>query len=121
MADVWTDHRADGWAKLALIRACLGVRRRRPDAFGRGSTYEPLVVTGADVDRVIAFSRGHGVVAVVPRLPKAGPPDDAVIALPDGEWTNVLTGDRHGGNVSFAKLADGFPVVVLEQDLPPVV
>ena len=59
--------------------------------------------------------------AVVPRLPMAGAPDDAVVALPEGEWTNVLTGDRYAGEVSFAKLRDGFPLAVLEIDLPPVV
>jgi maltooligosyltrehalose synthase len=70
---------------------------------------------------VIAFARSGAVVAVVPRLPKAGAPEDAIIALPDGEWTNVLTGDRHSGDVPFAKVCGGFPVAVLERDVAPVV
>ena len=119
--ELWADHRAEGWAKLALIRACLHLRRRHPGAFGRGGTYDPLLVTGTAADRIIAFARGGEAVAVVPRWPKAGAPDDAVVALPDGEWTNVLTGDHHAGEVSFAKLCDGFPLAVLERDLPPVV
>jgi (1->4)-alpha-D-glucan 1-alpha-D-glucosylmutase len=118
--ELWTDHRAEGWPKLALIRACLQLRRRHLDAFGREGSYRPIVVTGVGADRVIAFARGGQVVAVVPRLPKAGAPDDAVVSLPDGEWTNVLTGDRHAGDVSFAKLCDGFPLAVLERDLAPV-
>ena len=44
----------------------------------------------------------------------------AVVALPDGAWTNVLTGDGHASEVSFAKLCDGFPLAVLERDLSPV-
>jgi (1->4)-alpha-D-glucan 1-alpha-D-glucosylmutase len=120
-AEVWADHRAEGWPKLALIRACLQLRRRRPRSFGRVGSYEPLVVTGVDADRVIAFARGGEAIAIVPRLPKSGPPDDAVIALPDGEWINVLTGDRFAGEVSFAKLSDGFPVGVLEIDVAPIV
>jgi (1->4)-alpha-D-glucan 1-alpha-D-glucosylmutase len=119
--ELWTDHRSEGWPKLALLRACLRLRRRRPDAFGRDGAYHPLLVTGVDADRVIAFARGAEAVAVVPRLPKSGPPDDAVVVLPDGEWTNVLTGDRYAGEVSFAKLCGGFPLALLERDLPPVV
>jgi hypothetical protein len=57
----------------------------------------------------------------VPRLPKAGAPVDAVVSLPNGEWTNVMTGDRHAGDVSFAKLCNGFALAVLERDLAPVV
>jgi (1->4)-alpha-D-glucan 1-alpha-D-glucosylmutase len=117
---LWTEHRDEGWPKLALIRACLRLRRRHPAAFGRAGTYDPLTVTGVDAERVIAFARGHEVVAVVPRLPRAGPPDDAVVRLPDGEWTDALTGDRHSGEVSFAKLSGGFPLAVLQRDLSPV-
>jgi maltooligosyltrehalose synthase len=60
-------------------------------------------------------------VAVVPRLPRAGLPENAVVRLPEGEWTNILTGDRHSGEVSFAKLAGAFPLAVLEIELDPVV
>jgi (1->4)-alpha-D-glucan 1-alpha-D-glucosylmutase len=119
--DLWADHRDEGWPKLALVRECLRLRRRRPHAFGREGTYDPLVVTGPDAHRVLAFVRGHEAIAVVPRLPKSGPPNDAVVVLPDGEWTNVLTDDHHSGDVSFAKLIGGFPVAVLEIDQPPIV
>jgi (1->4)-alpha-D-glucan 1-alpha-D-glucosylmutase len=111
---------AAGHPKLGLIRACLHLRRRHPSAFGRDGSYAPLGVTGIDADRLIAFARGDAAVAVVPRLPAGGSPDEAVVALPDGEWTNVLTGDTHSGAVSFGKLRGGLPLVVLEGDLPPV-
>jgi maltooligosyltrehalose synthase len=70
---------------------------------------------------VIAFERGDRAAAVVPRLSRGGPPDDAVVALPEGEWTNILTGDGHSGEVSFAKVCGAFPLAVLERELDPVV
>ncbi|MEY2452936.1 MAG: (1-_4)-alpha-D-glucan 1-alpha-D-glucosylmutase [Acidimicrobiaceae bacterium] len=109
-----------GHPKLSLIRACLQLRRRHPGAFGREGTYAPLTVTGADAGRIIGFARGEEAVAVVPRLPAGGPPDEAVVTLPAGEWSNVLTGDTHSGDVSFDKLRGGLPLAVLERDLPPV-
>ena len=59
-------------------------------------------------------------VAVVPLRPLCGSPDDASIELPEGDWTNVLTDERHAGEVSFGKLRGAFPVAVLERDLEPV-
>jgi (1->4)-alpha-D-glucan 1-alpha-D-glucosylmutase len=114
------DELATGHPKLALVRACLHLRRRHQGAFGREGTYAPLSVTGADADRIVAFSRGDSAVAVVPRLPASGPPDDAVIGLPSGEWSNVLTGDTHSGDVSFDKLRGGLSLAVLERHLSPV-
>src|SRR5206468_2345920 len=115
-AELWAEHRDQGWPKLALLRDCLSLRRRHLDAFGREGSYEPLAVDGTGADRLIAFARGGAVVAVVPRLPVAGPPDDATVALPAGEWLNVLTGDRHSGDVTFAKLRGAAPLAVLEAD-----
>jgi (1->4)-alpha-D-glucan 1-alpha-D-glucosylmutase len=120
-AELWSSQRETGAPKLALVQACLQLRRRHPAAFGREGTYVPLTVTGPDADRVIAFARTCSAVALVPLRPTQGPPEEAVIALPDGEWTNVLTHDRHSGEVAFAKLRGGFPVAVLEADLDPVV
>ncbi len=37
------------------------------------------------------------------------------VALPDGEWTDVLTGERHEGTLAVTKLTDRFPVAVLER------
>jgi len=117
---VWTSDRDSGAPKLALIHACLAVRRRHPRAFGPDGSYAAVDVAGADADRVVAFSRGDAVVAAVPRLPRAGLPDEAVVVLPGSAWINVLTQERHTGDVSFGKLRGGFPVVVLERDGEPV-
>ena len=117
VADLWesASERARGAPKLALLRACLALRRRHPEAFGIDGSYTPLDVSGTDADRVIAFTRRETVCAVVPRLPRRGAPDDAVITLPDGDWTNLLTSESHAGTVSFGKLRAAAPLAVLER------
>ena len=121
-ADLWESarDREHGWPKLALVRACLRLRRTHSEVFGRDGTYSPLEVSGTGANRVVAFTRSGRVVTVVPLRPLAGPPDEAEIALPEGEWTSVFTDDRHVGAVSFGKLRGGFPVAVLERDFEPV-
>jgi (1->4)-alpha-D-glucan 1-alpha-D-glucosylmutase len=59
----------DGRIKLALTRHLLALRRKHPTVFTSGS-YEPLRVTGADAERVIAFARTdgrHSVIVVIGR------------------------------------------------------
>ncbi len=46
-------------AKTTLIATLLGLRREHPAVFAAG-TYEPIVVTGARADHVVAFYRTHG-------------------------------------------------------------
>lgn len=116
-AELWASQRESGWPKLALLRSAFAVRRRHPEAFGPDGTYVPLDVSGVDGERVLAFTRGDAVVAAVPLRPLAGSPDEAIIALPGGAWTNALTGETHAGDVAFGKVRGGFPVAVLERDL----
>ena len=113
-AELWAFDRERGRPKLALLRACLAVRRRHAEAFGRDGSYTPVEVSGPGAARIIAFARGDAVVAVVPRLSRSGVPDEATVALPEGDWTNVLTGETHAGDIAFAKLRAGFPVAILE-------
>ncbi|MFN8534856.1 MAG: hypothetical protein U0556_15070 [Dehalococcoidia bacterium] len=41
---------------------------------------------------------------------------DTTIAVPDGRWRNLLTGDEHeGGPVLLADLLRRFPVALLER------
>jgi (1->4)-alpha-D-glucan 1-alpha-D-glucosylmutase len=102
-----------GAAKLWLTQRLLADRGRRPDAYGPGSGYRPLATDGARADHVVAFERTGGVVTVVPRL-TLGVPDwgDTTVALPDGEWTDVLTGSPVAGG-QVASLLARFPVAVL--------
>jgi len=107
--------RADeGAPKLWLISRVLRLRRQRPEWFGAEATYAPLDATD---DRCFAFTRAARVACVLPRrclsLARQGW-GDATLALPNGAWTNVLTGERiEGGRVKLEKLLARFPVAVL--------
>ena len=115
-----------GAAKLHLVRSVLRLRRSHPELFGPQAAYEPLEVSGSAAGHVLAFSRGDGVVTVVPRLVmglrQAGGWKDTAVVLPPGEWTDVLTGKHHGssdGTTTSAyllKLLRDFPVALLVAD-----
>jgi (1->4)-alpha-D-glucan 1-alpha-D-glucosylmutase len=68
-----------------VIARLLGLRARRPEAFGAGAGYEPLDA-GPDA---CAFVRGGGVLVVCELRPGAG---GALRGTPGGEWREVLTG-----------------------------
>ncbi len=112
-----------GAAKLHLVRTTLRLRRSYPDLFGAAADYQPLAVSGAAAAHVIAFSRGDGIVVVVPRLVlglrQAGGWKDTAVTLPEGEWVDAFTGKRHGSqggppaNAYLLKLLRDFPVALL--------
>ncbi len=106
----------EGGPKLWLIHRVLGHRRRHPGAYGPGSGYEPLPVTGTRSAHAVAFTRSGGLAVVTPRLiadPGQGW-DGTTVELPAGPWADVLTGDRvDGGQAGLAALLRRFPVAVL--------
>ena len=57
----------------------------RPSAFGPGSSYRPLPVTGPAREHLLAFARAEEVVTLVPRLvlKLAGNWGDTEVELPD--------------------------------------
>ncbi len=102
-----------GAAKLHVVSRLLRLRRDRPELFLEASSYSPLDAG----TRAVAYVRGGSVVTVAPtralQVERSGWGDDAV-DLPEGRWTDVLTGaERSGGRVPLAELLDGFPVAVL--------
>jgi (1->4)-alpha-D-glucan 1-alpha-D-glucosylmutase len=105
----------EGLPKLAVVSAALRLRRERREAFA--GSYDPLGVSGAWADRVVAFARGGEVVTVVPRLSvHVDDWKDTAVALPLGPWQNVLTGDRlDGGDQPVAEVFARFPVALLER------
>ncbi len=113
-----------GSPKMAVLRAALGVRRRRPEVFGEGATYEPLVAAGPAADHVVAFVRSGQVATVVPRLTLrlGGEWRDTVLTLPPGRWRDELTGTAtsiRGGaraGVAVGRLLERFPVALLVRD-----
>jgi (1->4)-alpha-D-glucan 1-alpha-D-glucosylmutase len=108
----------EGGPKLWLIHRVLGHRRENPGAFGPGSGYRPLPVTGARAGHAVAFERGGELAVVVPRL--VATLDDwagTEVALPAGTWVDVLTGDKvEGGPAQIEELLRRFPVAVLARE-----
>jgi (1->4)-alpha-D-glucan 1-alpha-D-glucosylmutase len=110
-----------GAAKLWVTHRVLEDRRRRPSAYGAESQYRPLTAEGEKADHVVAFGRTGGLVTVVPRLTlgvdlaRPWGWGETVLALPEGAWTDVLTGLTCGGghDVPVAGLLSRFPVAVL--------
>jgi (1->4)-alpha-D-glucan 1-alpha-D-glucosylmutase len=115
--------RAEGLPKLLLVWRTLRLRREHPALFD-GASYEPLAVTGPGAGHILAFSRGGGVVVVVPRLFAAlgsgrGKPrayERITVAMPSGRWVDRFTELAvSGGDVPAARLLSGFPVALLER------
>ncbi|GAB3762437.1 (1-_4)-alpha-D-glucan 1-alpha-D-glucosylmutase [Nocardioides ginsengisegetis] len=82
----------DGLAKLLVTHRALALRRDRPELF---TTYAGIAATGPAADHVLAFDRG-GAVTVATRLPvglaERGGWGSTTLALPEGVWTDVITG-----------------------------
>jgi len=103
-----------GAAKLLVVSRVLRARRDHAGAF---TGYTPLLVAGPAADHAVAFDRG-GAIAVGTRLPvglrRSGGWQDTALALPDGTWTDALTGTVHGaGHTALAALLARYPVALL--------
>ncbi len=118
--------RPDGVAdeKLWLTHRALTLRSERPDLFrGRGTTYQAVATTSG---HAVAFARGREdapaeVVAVATRLASGlaqrGGWGEASIVLPEGTWTDRLTGrEVPGGPVQLAELLTDLPVALLTKE-----
>ncbi|HSA90714.1 MAG TPA: malto-oligosyltrehalose synthase [Burkholderiales bacterium] len=120
---------ADGRAKLHVIRKGLEVRRKFPALF-QGGKYAALYADGGREENIIAFSLSDStrcVVAVAPRLfarlmdghdlAPLGAKAWGEARLPlEGEYVNVLTGERHedrAGHMSVAQLLSTFPAALM--------
>jgi (1->4)-alpha-D-glucan 1-alpha-D-glucosylmutase len=103
--------------KLRVVKAALQLRRARPDSFLRGA-YHPVLAEGESANHVVAFRRGDDVLVAVTRwtvpLEQSGWGDTA-LTLPDGSWTDVLTGAVVSGATPATKLFAELPVALLER------
>jgi (1->4)-alpha-D-glucan 1-alpha-D-glucosylmutase len=103
--------------KIRIVKAALRLRRARPETFLRGG-YHPVLAAGAGADHVVAFRRGDDVLAAAVRwtvrLAETGW-GDTVVAVPEGSWTDVLTGRALTGPVPAAELFAELPVALLER------
>jgi (1->4)-alpha-D-glucan 1-alpha-D-glucosylmutase len=109
----------EGMPKLWLIRNGLALRKRQPQWFGPQAGIDSIGTQGSRRDHVVAFMRGDSVITIVPRLVAKLGNDwrDTEVDLPNGAWTNHLTGERwHGGPARLALLMRRFPVALLARE-----
>jgi (1->4)-alpha-D-glucan 1-alpha-D-glucosylmutase len=103
--------------KIRVVTAALRLRRERPDVFSSGG-YRPVLAGGSAREHVVAFLRGDDVLVAVSRwsvrLADTGWGDTS-LALPDGDWTDRLTGLRFSGRVKLTGLFADLPVTLLEK------
>jgi (1->4)-alpha-D-glucan 1-alpha-D-glucosylmutase len=104
-----------GGPKMLVTQRALALRARRPNAFGRSSSYRPLLAQGAKADHVVAFARNEEAIAVVPRLILGlqGDWGDTALTLPDGRWIDELSGETFEGPVALSELLSQLPVALL--------
>ncbi|WP_445170200.1 malto-oligosyltrehalose synthase [Mycolicibacterium sp. Dal123E01] len=102
--------------KIRVVRAALQARRDRPDTFLSGD-YRSVLAAGSAAAHVVAFSRGADVLVAVTRWTVRLHHDgwgDTTVPLPDGVWTDRLTGARFSGVTPAGVLFGELPVVLLE-------
>jgi len=123
----------EGWLKLWLTERLLALRNRLPALFAAGS-YEPLTVTGAAAEHVIAFRRASGddaIIVIVTRLltdivrgdlgtfwPGGGALGDTVVHT-EGVWIDHFTGARirsEAHSILAAAALERLPVAVLSAE-----
>jgi (1->4)-alpha-D-glucan 1-alpha-D-glucosylmutase len=101
--------------KIRVVTTALRLRRSRPEAFLHGE-YLPVLASGSAADHVVAFRRGEDVLVAATRwtvrLPETGW-GNTVLPLPDGSWTDTLTGAMASGPTAAAELFAELPVVLL--------
>lgn len=108
-----------GLPKLWVAYRSLQLRREHPEWFGAEAAYDPLYAEGSKKDHVVAYLRAERVAIVVPRWnAKLGAGWSATtLTLPQGRWTNLLTGATlAGGQVRLQTLLEHFPVALLTQE-----
>ena len=105
----------EGLPKLWLVHHALQLRNEHPEWFGAKAAYVPVAAEGTQSERVIAYLRGDDVLTIAPRWShEAEAWEETTIQVPDGRWSNLLTGvDVAGGRVRLGDLLAEFPVALL--------
>ncbi len=96
-----------GLPKLWVTHCAMKLRQSHPEWFGAEAAYLPLPVEGHRQNHVIAYLRGESVATCVPRWSAKlnGSWSSTAVTLPEGQWRNLLTGDRvAGGSVRMQAL-----------------
>ncbi|HZQ45056.1 MAG TPA: malto-oligosyltrehalose synthase [Acidobacteriaceae bacterium] len=107
----------DGLPKLWVIHHALWLRRERAHSFGPEGAYTHCNARGPEADRVIAYIRGGDILTVVPRWTQSRTSwNGTTLDLPEGRWTNCLTGQEFDGVQQVEKLFEIFPVSLLTRE-----
>jgi (1->4)-alpha-D-glucan 1-alpha-D-glucosylmutase len=107
----------EGLPKMWLIHHALWLRRERARSFGPEGSYSGCSAQGPEADRVIAYVRGGDVLTVVPRWSHSLDSwSGTTLELPEGNWTDCLTGRRFEGSQPIENLFAVFPVALLALD-----
>lgn len=109
----------EGLPKMWLVHQALQLRREKPEWFDAQAAYTPLAVDGVKSEFAIAYLRGDSLAVVVPRLTVklGGAWRETTVTLPEGTWTNRLTGIRtNGGRIGIKALLEDFPVALLVRE-----
>ncbi|OAN28553.1 malto-oligosyltrehalose synthase [Mycolicibacterium iranicum] len=101
--------------KMRVVRAALQLRRERPGTF-LSDGYRPVPADGEAAEHLVSYLRGHDVLVAVSRwtvrLADNGWGETS-LTLPDGPWTDRLTGTVRSGIVAAADLFSDLPVALL--------
>ncbi|MCP1386686.1 malto-oligosyltrehalose synthase [Corynebacterium sp. TA-R-1] len=119
------DGRIADLAKQIIVREGLHLRRQYSDVFLRGE-HQAVFAVGKAHDHLVGIARGDAsvggakglsVIALATRLPleleARGGWGDTTVQLPDGEWTDRLTGRTFSGAVPVADVLATLPAALL--------
>jgi (1->4)-alpha-D-glucan 1-alpha-D-glucosylmutase len=103
--------------KMRVVKAALRLRRDRQETFLAGG-YTPVPADGAAAEHVVSFLRGDDVLVAVSRwtvrLEESGW-GTTTLALPEGSWTDRISGAVFTGTIPAERLFADLPVVLLER------
>ena len=106
--------------KQRLVRAALTLRRERPQLFLDGG-YRAIFAAGPAREHAVGMVRllhdEPQVIAVATRTPlgleRDGGWRGTTLTLPEGTWTDRLTGQKYSGTVEMSQLCAELPAVLL--------
>lgn len=108
--------------KLWIVSRAVRLRKKYPQLASASAGYTPLPVsTGHAFAFVRSIDDEPTVATIVTRqkgvLDAASGFGSHTVVLPEGSWTNILTGETiDGGSVELATILDQFPTAILERN-----
>lgn len=109
-------------AKQAVVHEGVYLRRQHPDVFLSGD-YQAVFAVGEAASHLIGMARGVSgldVVALATRRPllleDLGGWGETTVTLPEGRWTDRLTGKAFEGTVAVKDILDVLPTALLVAD-----